>query len=150
MKHHSFLNGINPIFITLTVMTIQHCKSAWKPDKIRVTHALHPGGGGQRKCDTRNINYTVKNASQDIIHSPNADFPASSPVFQAKKIGNICSVRHTMIRYAGTDPALGQLHNDQGSYDENFLDHVPEELIEQLDNCSSCLRSNDPATEAGV
>jgi hypothetical protein len=29
---------------------------------------------------------------------------------------------------------MAQPHNDQGSFDENFLDHILEELIEQPDN----------------
>jgi len=54
------------------------------------------------------------------------------------------------IHSTGTDPARAQPHNDQGSFDEDFLDYVPEELIEQPDNSFNRLSSFVAATEASM
>jgi len=54
------------------------------------------------------------------------------------------------IHSTGTDPAMAHPHNEQGSIDEDFLDHVPEELIEQPDNSSNRLSSFVAATEASM
>jgi len=43
---------------------------------------------------------------------------------------------------------MAQPHNNQGSFDEHFLDHIPEELIQQPDNFFNCLSSVVAATEA--
>jgi hypothetical protein len=45
---------------------------------------------------------------------------------------------------------MAQPHNDQGSFDEDFLDYVPEELIEQPDNSFNRLSSFVAATEASM
>jgi hypothetical protein len=55
-----------------------------------------------------------------------------------------------MIHSTGTDPAMAQPHNDEGSIDEDFLDYLPEELIEQPDNCFNRLSSFVAATEASM
>jgi len=54
------------------------------------------------------------------------------------------------IHSTDTDPAMAQPHNDQGSFDEVFIDYVPEELIEQPDNCVNRLSSFVAATEASM
>jgi len=45
---------------------------------------------------------------------------------------------------------MAQPHNDQGSFDKDFLDYIPEELIEQPDNSLNCLSSFVAATEASM
>jgi hypothetical protein len=45
---------------------------------------------------------------------------------------------------------MAQPHNDQGSVDEDFLDYVPEELIEQPDDSCNHLSSFVAATEASM
>ena len=48
------------------------------------------------------------------------------------------------------DPAIAQLHNDQGSCDEDFLEYILEELKEQPENYFNCLSSFVAATEASM
>ena len=150
MKDRSLIDKINPTFIALTATAIHHCLSAWKTGEFRVPPEFGPGGGAQRKCDTRNINHTVNNACTDVFHRLDADFRSSSPEVQAKKIDNIRSMIRRRIHSTGTDPAMAQPHNDQGSFDEDFLDYVPEELIEQPDNSFNRLSSFVAATEASM
>ena len=45
---------------------------------------------------------------------------------------------------------MEQPHNDQGSLDMDFLDYIPEELIEQPDNSFNRLSSFVAATEASM
>jgi len=47
-------------------------------------------------------------------------------------------------------PVMAQPHNDQGSFDEDFLDYIPEELIEQPVNSVKCLSSFVVAAEASM
>jgi len=130
MKDRSLTDKINPTFIALTAMAIQHCLSAWKTGQYWVPPEFGPEGGAQRKCDTRNINYAVNNACTDGFRRLYADFRSSLPDVQAKMINTIRSMIHQRIHSTGTDPAMAQPHKDQGSFDEDFLDYVPEELIE--------------------
>jgi hypothetical protein len=150
MKDRSLIDKINPTFIALTATAIHHCLSAWKTGEFRVPPEFGPGGGAQRKCDTRNINHAVNNACTDVFRRLDADFRSSSPEVQAKKIDNIRSMICRRIHSTGTDPAMAQPHNDQGSFDEDFLDYVPEELIEQPDNSFNRLSSFVAATEASM
>jgi len=150
MKDRSLIDKTNPTFIALTATAIHHCLSAWKTGEFRVPPEFGPGGGAQRKCDTRNINHAVNNACTDVFRRLDADFRSSSPEVQAKKIDNIRSMIRRRIHSTGTDPAMAQPHNDQGSFDEDFLDYVPEELIEQPDNSFNRLSSFVAATEASM
>jgi hypothetical protein len=150
MKDRSLIDKINPTFIALTATAIHHCLSAWKTGEFRVPPEFGPGGGAQRKCDTRNINHAVNNACTDVFRRLDGDFRSSSPEVQAKKIDNIRSMIRRRIHSTGTDPAMAQPHNDQGSFDEDFLDYVPEELIEQPDNSFNRLSSFVAATEASM
>ena len=150
MKDRSLIDKINPTFIALTATAIHHCLSAWKTGEFRVPPEFGPGGGAQRKCDTRNINHAVNNACTDVFRRLDADFRSSSPEVKAKKIDNIRSMIRRRIHSTGTDPAMAQPHNDQGSFDEDFLDYVPEELIEQPDNSFNRLSSFVAATEASM
>jgi hypothetical protein len=45
---------------------------------------------------------------------------------------------------------MAQPHNDQSSVDEDFLDYVPEKLIEHLDNSFNRFSSLVAATEASM
>ena len=150
MKDRSLIDKINLTFIALTATAIHHCLSAWKTGEFRVPPEFGPGGGAQRKCDTRNINHAVNNVCTDVFRRLDADFRSSSPEVQAKKIDNIRSMIRRRIHSTGTDPAMAQPHNDQGSFDEDFLDYVPEELIEQPDNSFNRLSSFVAATEASM
>jgi len=47
-------------------------------------------------------------------------------------------------------PAMAQPHNNQGSFDEDFLHYVLEDLIEQPDNSFNPLSSFVAATEASM
>jgi len=150
MKDRSLIDKINPTFVALTATAIHHCLSAWKTGEFRVPPECGPGGGAQRKWNTRNINHAVDNACTDVFRRLDADFPSSSPEVKAKKIDNIRSMIRRRIHSTGTHPAMAQPHNDQGSFDEDILDYVPEELIEQPDNSFNRLSSFVVATEASM
>jgi hypothetical protein len=150
MKDRSLIDKINPTFIALTTTAIHHFLSAWKTGEFRVSPEFGPGGGAQRKCDTRNINQAVNNACTDVFRRLNADFRSSLPEVQAKMIDTIRSMIRQRIHSTGTDPAMAQPHNDQGSFHENFLDYVPEMLIELPDNSFNRLSSFVAATVASM
>jgi len=150
MKDRSLIDKINPTFIALTKTAIHHCLSALKTGEFRVPPEFGPGGGAQRKCDTRNIDHAVNNACTDVFHHLDVDWRSSSPEVQAKKIDTIHSMIRRRIHSTGTDPAMAHPHNNQGSFDDDFLDYLPEELIEQPDNSFHCLSSFVAATEASM
>jgi len=150
IKDRSFIDKINPIFIALTVKAIHHCQLACKTGQFRVTPELGPGGGVQRKCDTRNLNHAVDNACIDVFCRLDTDFRSSSPEIQAKKIDNIRSVIRRKFHSTGMDPAMAQPYNDQGSFDEDCLDYLPEKLIEQPNSSFNRLSSFVAATEASM
>ena len=150
MKDRSLIDKINRTFIALTATAIHHCLSAWKTGELRVPPELGPGGGAQRKCDTRNINHAVNDAGTDVFCCLDADFCCSSPEVQARKIDNIRSMIRRRIHSTGTHPAMAQPHNNQSSFDEDFLHYLPEDLIEQPDNSFNCLSSFVAATEASM
>jgi len=77
-------------------------------------------------------------------------FIYSSPEVQYKMIDNICSMIWQRIHSTGTDPAMAQPHNDQGSSDDDFLDIVQEELLVQPENSFNHLSSFVAATEASM
>jgi len=85
-------------------------------------------------CNARYIHHAVNEGCTDVICHPDTDFCSSLPMVQANKIDNVCSTIVRTIHSTGTDPAIALPHNDQGSFDENFLDYGPEELIEQPNN----------------
>jgi len=150
MKHGSLIDKINQTFIALAVTAIHHWLSAWKTDEYRVPPQFGPGGGAQCKCDTRNIDHAMNTACTDVFRCLNVDFISSSPEVQAKKIENIRTMIHWRIHSTGMDPAMAQPHNDHGSFDEDILNCIPEELIEQPDNSFDCLSSFIAATEASM
>jgi len=65
-----------------------------------------------------------------------------------QKLDNIVSMIRRRFPSTGMDPAMAQPHNDQGSFDEDFLDYIPEELIKQPINSFNCLSSCVAAAEA--
>jgi len=150
MKDRSLIDIINPTFITLTAMAIHHRLSACKTDEFRVPPEFGPGGGVQPRCDRRNINQVVNNACTVECCHLDPDFPSSSREDQAKQIDTIRSIIQRRIHSTGTDPAMAQPHNNQGSFDGDLLDYIPEELIEQPDNSFHPLSSFVAATEASM
>jgi len=138
---------MNPTFIALTTMGIHHYLSAWATGKFRVLPECGTGGGAQCKCNTRNINQVVSHACTEGCCHLNADFRLSSQEVPNNKIDNICSKIHQRIHTTGMDPAMAQPHKDQGSCDEDFLDSIPEELVQQPDNSFNYLSSFVAATE---
>jgi len=150
MKDKSLIDSINPTFIALGAMAIHHCLSAWNTDEFRVPPVFGPGGRSQRMRDTTNINHVVNNACTDVFRHLDADFHSSSPEVQPKQIDNIHSMIHRRIQSTVTDPVMAQPHNNQGSFDEDFLDYIPEELIEQPDNSFNHLSNFVAATEASM
>jgi hypothetical protein len=150
MKDRSLIDKINPIFIALTAMAIHNYVLAWKPSKFRVPAEFSRGGEVQCKCDTRNINGAVNMACTNVFGSLDANFHSSSLQVQAEKIHNIRSMIRQRIHSTGTVPVMVKPHNDQGSVDEDFLDYVPEELLEQPHNYFHRLSSFVTATEASL
>jgi hypothetical protein len=144
------IDKINLTLIALTVTAIHHCLSAWKTGEFRAPPEFGRGGGVQGKCDTRNINHAVSNECTDVFCRLNADFRSSSPEVQAKKMDNVRCMICRRIHSTNTDPARAQHHNNQVSFDEDFLDYVPEELIEQPDNSFNHASSFVDATEASM
>jgi len=144
------IDNINLTFIALTAMAVHHCLSAWETGKFIVPSEFGPGGGAQRKCDTRNINHAVNTACIDVFCHLNADFCSCSPEHRAKKLDNIRIMIHRRIHSTGLVPAMAQSHNNQGSFDEDFLDYIPDKLIEQPDNSFNYLSTFVVATEASM
>jgi len=150
MQDRSLIDKINPTFIAITATAIHHCLSAWKTGEFRVLPEFGPGGGAERKCDTRNINHVVNTACTDVFRHLDADFRSSSPEVQAENIDNTLSMIRQRIHSTGMDQAMAQPRNDQGSIDEDFLDYVLEELIEQPNNSFTHHSSFVAATEASM
>jgi len=65
-------------------------------------------------------------------------------------IDNIRSMIRRRIHSTGTDPSMAQPQNDQGSFDANFNDYIPGELLEHPDNSDHRLRTFVAATEASM
>jgi len=120
------IDKINPTFIALTIMAIHHFLSAWKRGEWRITPQSGPGGGAQRKWETRNINQVAKNEHTAVFCHLNADFQSSMLVVQAKKLDNVCSIIRWKIYSTGIDPAMVQPHYDLCSMAENSLDYLLE------------------------
>jgi hypothetical protein len=150
IKDRSLIDKINPIFIALTTTAIHHCLLAWTTGEFRLSPEVGPGGGAQRKCDTRNQNQVGNNSCTVVFLRLDAVFLSSSPEVQAKKIENIYSMICRRIHSTGIDPVMAQPDNDQGRCDVIFLDYVPEELIAQPENSFYPLSSIVAATEAST
>jgi len=150
MKDGSSIDKINVTFIAHTVMAIYNCLMASQIAKFRVLPEIGPGGGTKRKCDTWTKDHVVNSAFKKQFLHLDRDFCSSLPNLHAKKIDNIHHISRPTIDSTGTDQAMAQRHNDQGSCDENFPDYLPEELIEQPDNSFHHLDSFVAATEASM
>jgi hypothetical protein len=80
-------------------------------------------------------------SSTDVFCHPDAHFCFSSADVQTTKIvKNGCNFGGR-IHLTGMDSVTAPPQNDLGSYDENFLDYIPEDLIEEPDNSSNCVNS---------
>ncbi|KAF8544584.1 hypothetical protein BDD12DRAFT_872547 [Trichophaea hybrida] len=112
---------------------IHHCLSVWKTGEFRVPPEFGPGS-----------------RTQDVFSCLHMDFRSFSPEVQTKMIDNIRSMIGRRINSTGMDPAMAQPHNDQCSFDKNFIDYIPEELIEQPDDSFNHLSSCVAATEACI
>jgi hypothetical protein len=150
MKARSLIDNINLTFIALTATAIHQCLSAWKTGECRNPPEFGPGGGAQHKCDTRNINDAGNDACTDEFRCLDVGFRSSTPEVHANKIDNISSLIRRKIHSTGTDPAMEQPYNHEGSFEEDFLDYVLKELIVQHDNPFNCLNSIVAATEASM
>jgi len=150
MEDKSLIDKINLTLVALTAMVIHHCLASWKTGEFRVPPEFGPAGGAKRMCNRRNINPLVNNEWRDVFHCLDEDFRSSLPEVPAKQIHNIRSIICERIHSMGTDPAMAQPHEDQGSFDEYFLDYVSEELIEQHDNSVNRVSSFVAATEASM
>jgi len=148
MKDTSVIDSINPTFIALCATAINHCLSAWEPGEFRILPELGPGGGAQRKWNTRIIQQVVNNACSGVSHRLNVDCPSSSHMVRAKPLEIYRWMICRRIHSTSPDPAMAQPQTNQGSFDEVFLDYVPEELWEQPDNSFNRLSSCVTATEA--
>jgi len=150
MNGRSLIDKIKLTFIGLTATTIHHCPSACSTDQFRVWPEFGPGGGAYTRSDTRNINQAVNVSSTDVFRHLDADFHSPSQEIQVNEIDNLRSMICRRIHSTGTNPAMAQPDNDQGSFVEDFLNHIPEELIEQRNNSFNCLSSLVAATEASM
>jgi len=150
MNDRSLIDKINPTSIAFTGTPIHHWLSAWKTAGFRVPPEFGPGGRARCQCDTRNVNHVVNNAWADVCGHLDSGFCSSSPAVQAKNIDDICSIIRRRIHRTVTDPWIAQPQNNWGSYDQDFLNHILEELIEHPDNYFNRLSSFIPATEASV
>jgi len=130
MKDRSLIDKINPTFIALSGTAIHRCLSARTIGVLRVLPEFGLGGETQRKCDTGNINHPVNAECTDVFDCFDVDFYSTSPEVPAHKIDNIRSSIWRRIHWTGVDTSLAQCHNDQGRFDEDFLDYVPEEPLE--------------------
>jgi len=101
-------------------------------------------------CDTRHINDAVNNACTDIFCHLDADICTFSPEVQAKGMYNIRSMILRRIHSTGMGPAMAQPHHHQSSFDEDFVDYIPEELLEQRNNSFNRLSSFVAATAASM
>jgi len=150
MTDRSLIDKINPTFIALTATAIHRCLAAWTPGRFSVLPEFGRAGGAQRECDTWTINHTFINACTDVFRHLDIDFCSSSPQVQAKEIDNIRSMMCQSIHSTSTDPAMVQPYNNQGRNHVDFLDYVPEELIELPGNSFNCLCRFVAATEASM
>jgi len=142
MNGQSFIHKVNLTFITHSMTTSRHQLSAWKTGECRVPPDFGRGGVEQCHWDTTNSNRARKNAFTDVFRGLDTDFCSFFPEVQGKKIDNICGMTRRTLHSTGTDPAMAQPPDHQGSLDEHFLEYIPEEQIEQPDNsfnlpCSS-------------
>jgi hypothetical protein len=149
-KDTSLIHKTNPTFIAISATASHYCLSAWKTCEFRFTQEFCPGGRAQRKYATRNIHHVANDACRDEFCLLELDCRSSSPELQAKQINNICSMIRQRIDSNGTEQAMVQPSNDQGSVNVNSLDWDPEELLEQPINCSNSLRRFVPAMEASM
>jgi len=150
MNDRLLIDKINPTLIALSMMAIHHRPSDCKTGDFRVPPEFGPRGGAQHMCDTRNVDHTVNHACTYLFCRLAVDFCFSSPLVQAKKVDDICSMIRRTIHSSGPDPAMAHLHDDQATFNKDFLHSVTEELIEQPNDSLNHLSSCVATTEASV
>jgi hypothetical protein len=121
MNDRSLIDKINPIFIALTATAIHHCLSAWKIVEFRVPPEFGPGGGAQRKWDTRNINHAGNNACTDVFRRLDAEVRSFTPDVQANNMNNIRSMIRQRIHATGINPAKAHPDYNQAVLIRNSL-----------------------------
>jgi len=82
-------------------------------------------------CDTGYINHVGNNASTDVFRCLDKDFCTSLPEVESKNIDTIRSMICWRINRTGMNLVMAQPHNNQGSFDEDFLDYILEQLHQQ-------------------
>jgi hypothetical protein len=85
MKDSSLIEEINLKFIAHTTMAIHQCLSDRTAGEYRVPPEFGPGGGAQRKCDTKSINPAVDDTYADVFRNLDTDFCSSSPEVEDKQ-----------------------------------------------------------------
>jgi hypothetical protein len=150
MKDGSWIDNIQQRFILLTVTSIYHGMSVWNAVKFWVPPEFGSGDGAQHTYVSRNIHHKVRNAYTDVFHRLSADYHSFSAEFQAERIDIIYSTMYRRIYPTGTDTAMAQSNNNEGSIDKGFLDSILEELVEQLGNSVNHQSSAVAATEGCV
>jgi len=150
MNDRPLIDKMNPMFIALNTTAIHHSLLAKETSQFRVLPEFDPGGGEERKCNTRTITHVVKPACKAQFGSHDSDLYASSPEEEPKQLDNISSFIHWRILSASINPVMAQHPNHQGSFDEDFLEFIPESLIEHLDNSFNHVGSCFAATEASL
>jgi len=86
MKDRSLIDVINLTLIALPLTVIHNCVSAWKTCEFMDPPEFGPGGGAQRKCNTRIINHPVYDGCKDVFHHLDAHFGSSLAEIQGKMI----------------------------------------------------------------
>jgi len=136
--------------MAIAVTAHHHHLSTLKTGKVCVLPEFGAGGAARHMCDTRCVHHAVNIAYTYVCCRLDVDFRSSLPQVQARKIDHICSMIHQRIHSTATDLAMAQPHDSLGSFDEDFLDHLREELMEQPDNALHRLSSIVSATEAST
>jgi len=150
MKDRWISDLINPTFIALTATAIHHSLSAWATGQFRVPPEFGPGGGAQCKCNTRNIHPAVNNACADVVRCFDVNFRTSLPQVQTEYVDTISSMICRRNHSTGMECMMAQSHNTQGSIDEDFHRHIPEELIEQRNHYFHSISSFVADTDACI
>jgi hypothetical protein len=97
IKDTSFIDKINPTFITLTTTAIHHCQLAMKSGKSTVPPEFSRHSGGQHNCYTRSNTQAVDNWRTDVFHCLDVHFRPFSPKVPLNNIHNIRSMNHPPI-----------------------------------------------------
>lgn len=92
----------------------------------------------------------MRNACRDVFHCLSVDFHSSTAEVQAEWIDIICSMIYRRIHSTGTDTAMAQSDNDEGSIENVFFVYILEGQVEKLCDSIIHLSSMVAATEACI